>query len=285
MTSKLIALVDGSTYSKSVCEHAAWIAGRTGLSVDLMHVLGRREGGGEAGDFSGSIALGARTALLEELATLDEQRSKLAVHRGRAILDDAAALMAETGATMTTPHLRRGDLVDTISEVENDAELIMIGKRGEGADFAKEHLGSNLERVMRTCRKPLFIASRAFNPINRAVIAFDGSASSIRTVNHVAGSRLFDGLELRLVMAGKESAAARDALKDALALLHSAGKKAESLFLPGQPEEALAKLLEENPFDLLALGGAGHSRIRSLFVGSTTLEMIRLCKIPVLLVK
>jgi hypothetical protein len=33
MTDKIIALVDGSIYSESVCEHAAWIAARTGAPV------------------------------------------------------------------------------------------------------------------------------------------------------------------------------------------------------------------------------------------------------------
>jgi hypothetical protein len=30
MTDKIIALIDGSIYSESVCEHAAWISTRTG---------------------------------------------------------------------------------------------------------------------------------------------------------------------------------------------------------------------------------------------------------------
>ena len=37
---KIIALVDGSTYSASVCDHAAWAAKRIGLGVELVHVLG-----------------------------------------------------------------------------------------------------------------------------------------------------------------------------------------------------------------------------------------------------
>ena len=39
---KLIAFVDGSNYSKSVCDHTAWIAGRIDATVDLIHILGRR---------------------------------------------------------------------------------------------------------------------------------------------------------------------------------------------------------------------------------------------------
>jgi hypothetical protein len=46
MTQKIIALVDGSIYSASVCDHAAWVAARTGAAVELLHVLGRREATG-----------------------------------------------------------------------------------------------------------------------------------------------------------------------------------------------------------------------------------------------
>ena len=95
---KLVALVDGSIYSRSVCDHAAWIAQRTGAAVELLHVIGRGEAGSTPTDLSGSIALGARTALLEELSALDEQRAKLAQKRGRAILEDARDILEAAGA-------------------------------------------------------------------------------------------------------------------------------------------------------------------------------------------
>ncbi|MEQ8740439.1 MAG: universal stress protein, partial [Hoeflea sp.] len=86
MTNTILALVDGSIYSKSVCDHAAWAAGRMDAEVELMHVIDRVSRDGKS-DLSGSIALGARTALLDKLSSLDEQRSKLLQQKGRAILD------------------------------------------------------------------------------------------------------------------------------------------------------------------------------------------------------
>ena len=65
MTDKILALVDGSIYSESVCHHAAWAASRLNSGVDLLHVLGRREA--PTGDLSGALRLGARTAILNEL--------------------------------------------------------------------------------------------------------------------------------------------------------------------------------------------------------------------------
>src|SRR6056297_450645 len=262
MTDKIIALVDGSIYSESVCHHAAWIAQRTEAPVELIHVLGRREAPGKA-DLSGAIRLGARTQLMEELAELDAQRAKLVSHRGRAILEDARAIV----------------------EVEGEARVIVVGKRGEAADFAKGHLGSNLERIVRAAHRPVFVAARAFRPIDSVLVAYDGGASAMKAVDHIARSPLFQGLAVAVVTVGSETPAIRKGLEDAKALLKAAGIEAETRIVPGQPETELGKMVEEEGFGMVVMGAYGHSRIRSLVIGSTTTEMVRSCKVPVVLMR
>ena len=281
---KIVALVDGSIYSASVCDHAAWIASRTGASLELVHVLGRREAS-YTHDHSGASARGARTALMEELAALDAQRAKLISHRGRAILDDAQALLEKVGVTEVTTRLRNGDIVEAVADVEADARVILIGKRGEAADFAKGHLGSNLERIIRASHKPVFVASRAFKPISKVLVAYDGGASAMKAVDHIARSPLFQGLAVHIVAVGTATPEVTKGLNDARAMLQAAGIEAETSVLPGQPEAALAKLVEEAQFDMLVMGAYGHSRIRSLIIGSTTTAMIRACKVPVVLMR
>ncbi len=283
MAHKIIALVDRSIYSQSVCEHAAWLAERTGCSVELMHVLGRREAGKD-GDLSGAIALGARTALLEELATLDEQRARLAISHGRALLEDARAVFGDT-ALEISEHLRHGDLMEAVAEKEAEADLVLIGKRGEGADFARGHLGSNLERVLRAATRPVFIASRAFKPIHSVLIAFDGSKSATRAVEFVAQSPLYDGLSLSLVSAGEAGSDLKQQQAAACARLEQAGRTVIAETIPGDPETVIAALIAQRGIGHLVMGASGHSRLRTLFVGSTSLEMIRTCKVPILLVR
>ena len=282
MTKKILALVDGSIYSHSVCENAGWIAARTGASVELMHVLGRREGT-DASDLSGSIALGARSALLEELTRLDEQRAKLQQQRGRAILEDAKAVLAEAGVSAVTTRLRIGDILETVAEAEAEADMLVIGKRGEAADFAKLHLGSNIERIVRASHKPVFIAARGFREPKRLLIAFDGGPSSLKAAAYCAESPLFAGLECHLLMAGESTPERRHKLDEAAALFASAGREAKAFVASTVPEAAIADHAEAQEIDLLAMGAYGHSRIRSLIIGSTTTEMIRSCKIPVML--
>ncbi len=284
MTGKIIALVDGSIYSESVCHHAAWISQRTGAPVELIHVLGRREGSGSA-DLSGSIRLGARTALLQDLADLDAQRAKLVSHRGRAILEDARAIVDRDGVSEITTRLRHGDVVETIEEIEEDARVILIGKRGEAADFAKGHLGSNLERIVRAAHRPVFVAARAFKPIETVLVAYDGGRSAMKAIDHIASSPLFQGLPVTVVTVGPDTVEARTGLEDVKAQLAAAGLAADTRIIPGQPDAELGKLVDDEGFGMLVMGAYGHSRIRSLVVGSTTTEMMRSCKVPVVLMR
>ena len=281
--SKICALVDGSVYSESVSDHAAWIAQRAGYSVDLLHVLGRRETSGAPSNLSGAITLGARTALLEELSALDEQRGKLAQKYGRAILDDAKARIEAAGVADVTAVLRIGDIVETVAEFEADAKMVVVGKRGEAADFAKLHLGSNLERIVRAGRKPVLVASRTFKPVERFLIAYDGGASSMKAIDHVAGSALFAGLQCRLLTVGPDTDETRKRLADARATLEGAGYAVEASIVQGQPETVISHAVESEAIDLLVMGAYGHSRVRSLIIGSTTTGMIRSCKIPIAL--
>lgn len=284
MTQKIVALVDGSIYSASVCDHAAWVSARTGAAVEVLHVLGRRDAA-ETRDLSGAIRLGARSALMAELADLDEQRAKLVAHRGRAILEDAHAILTREGVAEITTRLRHGDIVETVAEIEKDVAMILIGKRGEAADFAKGHLGSNLERIVRASQKPVLVAARAFRPVEKVLVAYDGGISAMKAVDHIARNPLFRGLSMQVVTVGAPSTEVRKAQEDARAMLRAAGLEVDTAVVQGQPETALGKVVEDGGFGMLVMGAYGHSRIRSLVIGSTTTEMLRSCKVPVVLVR
>ena len=72
MTNTILALIDGSEFSRPVLDLAAWAATRNRAAVRLLHVLPPKSL--PRVDLSGEIGLGARSTLLSELAALDEQR-------------------------------------------------------------------------------------------------------------------------------------------------------------------------------------------------------------------
>lgn len=281
---KIAAYIDASSYANSVCDHAAWVAGRMGGTVEVLHVLGRRDMHGDGGDLSGALDVDARDTLLAELSALDEQKAKLARKRGRLILDQAKKRLEKAGVKEVTTKLRIGDLVETVQDQESTADLIVIGKRGEAAAFASQHLGSNLERVVRASTKPVLVASRSFKPIQRVLIAYDGGPSVSKAINFLAGTgSSFAGLELTLLKVGQCTADAKARVEQASEKLRTAGYKVEARVVSGQPERVIADGVAGEQFDMLVMGAYGHSHIRTLLIGSTTTEMIRSCKTPVVL--
>ena len=281
----VLACLDHSRYTQSVLDHAIWAAKRLGTGLELMHSLDRHPEVAQSTNLSGSIGLGANEALLNELATLDEKRSKLSLERGRALLDEATRQARTHGVDPVHVRLRHGDLIDTLVESGDSFDLLVMGKRGETADMAKLHLGSNVERAVRSIPHPTLVASRAYKPIGSVLLAFDGSASARKAVALMAQRPLLTGLECHVVMVSAESAESRAAMQWAIQLLDAAGIEPRIETIPGHADAVIADYVRANGIDLLAMGAYGHSRIRQFIVGSTTTTMIRSCQVPILLMR
>jgi nucleotide-binding universal stress UspA family protein len=279
---RILACIDPSIYATSVVEHAAWAAQRLDASVEVLHVIQRKDAVAARHDLSGAVGLGAKSGLLEELTRIDEAEGKLAQEQGRALLASAKAHLEELGQTEIICTHRHGGIVETIVEREADAELVVIGKRGASADFAKGHLGSKVERVVRQSARPVLVASRAFKQPEAAVVAFDGGPSSRKAVAYVATSPLMRQTRLHIVMAGREDGANTDRLNWARQLLATRAEATVTI-AEGRPEEVIAAEVAATGSQMLVMGAYGHSALRGLLVGSTTTQMVRSCTIPVLL--
>lgn len=281
---RVLAAIDASPHAASVADHAGWAAARLSAPLELVHAL-EKPVAAPLTDLSGTIALGTQEALLGELAELDERRMALAQAHGRALLDGLARRIAEGHGVDAATRQRHGALVDVLLELEPGVRLFVIGKRGEQADLARGHLGSNLERVLRAVHRPVLVASRAFAAPERFVIAFDGSATAQRCVDMVCASPLLAGLDCHLVTAGTATPALQAQLDAAGARLQAAGFAPRLHIAAGDAEQVVAAHVESLGAGLLVMGAYGHSRIRSLILGSTTTQLLRLCRVPVLLLR
>jgi nucleotide-binding universal stress UspA family protein len=279
----VLACIDGSIFSESVCDHAVWAADRLQAPVSVIHVIDREDHHVRNANLSGNLGWGEHESLLEEFTELDEQRSRITQKRSRLILDRASERIREAGISEVRSRQRQGELVDTISELEPDAQLVVIGKRGEGADEASPHLGRNLERVVRAAKKPVLVTTREFQPINHFVIAFDDGPSARRAVNTIARLPLLSGIKCTLLMVGQDTPIAGQQLHEAGETLRKAGFDVDETVIPGVTEDVIMTTINERNIDLLVMGAYNHSRLRSLIIGSTTNALLRSTRVPVLL--
>ena len=172
---------------------------RYALPLALLHVLDRAQYL-IPGDLSGSVGLGSRERLLDELTRLDEQRARLAREQGEHMLAAAQQRAAAAASVQASVLQRHGNLVDTLRDLETDMRLLVIGKQGEHTSSIG--VGSQVESVARTLHGPMLIATGAYKEPKRAVIAFDGSETAHMTVQLIGHSALFQGLDCYLFFAG-----------------------------------------------------------------------------------
>lgn len=281
---KILACIDGSRSTASVCDHAAWVSRQTHAPLVFLHAI-RHPQGETPADYSGNIGLGGREALLERIVEDEEKRAKLLREQGRALLDDAIERAANQGVDQAGSLLRNDRVVTAITEQQADTGLIVVGKQGHDGDMVERHVGSHLESLIRTIARPVLVAPPGFTQPERFLIAYDGSDAAEQTLALVAEHPLLAGLEAHVLLVGSDDQTNRDKLAAAADRLNQNGRSVVTALQSGNVSDAVCDYREANGIGLLAMGAYGHSRLRSWFIGSTTTDMIMRSPIPLLIMR
>lgn len=282
---KVLACVDQSHFADYVADYAAWAARRMDAPLEFLYIIDRHPERGSGEDHSGAIGIDAQEHLLTKLSAEDEARTKTAREQGRIFLNRLRERAVTAGAEQVDVRQRHGELEETLAEQEEGVRLLVLGRRGEAAQTSQRDLGRNVEAVVRALHKPILTVTEGFTEPQRVMIAFDGGIVTQRGVEMVAGSPLFRGLPIYLLMSGKESQDAPKQLEWAKATLEAAGFEVTAALIPGDAESVIAKTVKEQSIDMLIMGAFGHSPLRSLLFGSKTADLLRLSTIPTLLLR
>jgi nucleotide-binding universal stress UspA family protein len=290
LDNKVLACVDQSDFAVHVTDYAAWAAERLGAPLELLHVIDRHPETAHSDDHSGAIGPNAQESLLSQLSAQDEARSRAAREQGRLFLNQLRERALASTTQSVDVRQRLGHLDETLHEQQEGVRLVVLGRRGESVHSGKganagPPLGGNVERVVRALSRPILAVTEGFKPPERVLIAFDGSAITRKGVEMVAGSPLFRGLPIHVLMSGKASQDAPRQLAWAKVRLEEEGFRVDGDIVPGDPEQQIAAAVKRHRVDLLIMGAYTHSPVRSLFRGSKTTELLRAARIPTLLLR
>lgn len=139
----------------------------------------------------------------------------------------------------------------------------------------------------------------------RIVVAVDGSPIAARAVRYAAklASQLAEPPAVTLIHAdepllrsvamelGVQGVAeyhaenARFATRSARSILHRAGIVFEEKNLVGDPASAIVNFCNKQKCDLLVMGSHGRTAMKSLFLGSVTVKVLSLTRVPVAVVR
>ena len=282
---KILLCSDGSAFTENTYRYGAWLATNLEAEVDVLCVSDLRpQQATSTTNLSGSIGIDASENLLHRLVELEHEKAKINHQQAKLVLRAAAQALKALGVDRINLLHETGSLVDCLSKFEADCDLIVLEKQDESAQLASGQLGANIEKIVRGSHKPCLVTSQQFKPIERVLIAYDGSPSSQKILQFIADSSLFEGLELHIVTVAQSAAD-----ETAIAQIESAKQWLQAGFEPvcsvieGHSEQAISDYVSDRDISLLLMGAYGHRRIRHLVIGTLTAQMLRSSQIPVLL--
>jgi len=289
---KIIACVDGSIWQNPVCDLAIQAQQRTDYPLILLHAAPPPRHTGQSRDLSGQIGLGAKKTLLAQLAEIDAEKGKLIREEGQKILRQAGNYLQQQGLVDNVEIVhRRGVLVDILKGMTQDEDspdqvLVVMGKKGEGASYTREYIGSQLEEVTRSLRCPVLVASKHVQPIRRFVIAFDGRETAQKAVQTVCKTPWLQDCQAHIVMVGSAEEEQQNILYRAAENLQQAGfSTLPEILKDSQIDLAIADYIRQNKLDCLVIGAWAHHKLRNLLIGSTTTSLLHSTHVPALLIR
>lgn len=275
---KVLVCVDGSDFSKAVCDYGVFIAKNLNLPLVLLNVVEHSKISNLV-DFSGNIGFGAKDVLLEMLVDEDAKRSQEEILKGKVILKQMQEYVKSKDFSNFTTLQRHGTLYETLDELGSDLKIAIIGLNGENS----KDIGSNVEELIRTLNIPILLVNSEFKPIKSILMAYDGSLYAKKSIDIAVKNPIFPNTKRYIVNVNSDKNDSNRVLNEASLIFKNANIDSEILSLSGDKLEAILNYQQSINADIIAMGAYSHNRFRSAIFGSFTTNMILKSKVPLLL--
>lgn len=272
--SSLLIATDGSVYADVATECGAWLAARLRARITVLYVIDARR---LAGHFIRNISEILESFPSEGIA--DRVRDYYR-KQGNEALKRAASICERYRVTCQTD-LQTGNVVKIVADASVDADLLVIGARGEDEEFETGFLGSVAEKLVRKVNRPVLLTGLQFREFRRALLAYDGSAAAREAMKMLA--RLTAALEMDVdAVQMVEEGESTTALKDVVSYFKNYPVRLSTHYLTGDSHAVIIEHAKEIGCDLMVMGAYDNRLADSLALGTTTDYLVRNSPVPVL---
>ncbi|WP_404318995.1 universal stress protein [Malaciobacter canalis] len=274
----VLCCIDGKNYSYSACDYAVKISNNMNLPLKFLNIVVHNHYSSKI-DLSGSIVLGERDDILQELAKEEEEQSKSAIKSGKEILNELKQRASQTCNNEVIISQIHGEVIDNILELEDEIEALVIGIKSK-----EEHeIGDNVKEIIRNIHKPVLLVNSDYVEPKKLLVAYNGSSESKKLLQQTSSNPLFKDVKRDIVNLNTNKIESATLLQEAKEIYSKKGYEVETKTLDGTSEDLLINYFNENNCDILAMGAFGHSRVKEFIFGSFTSKVLSKMKKPLLL--
>jgi nucleotide-binding universal stress UspA family protein len=295
---RILLATDGSPSSQQACEVAAQIAGGFGSQVTVLSAI---------------PSISALAAPLE-----GEYYSKI-INKAEDAVEKAASVFKKAGVSVSEKEVPQGrsSPIETIVEyaTEERADLIAMGTRGMGG-IKRAVLGSVSSGVAQHASCSTLVVRQSerkegARPVERAVVAIDGSENAQRALEAAVDMAKRLKLELRIAhvafvpgllwsmgmpgslipadkIEGDAESSGRQLVSKAVKFATEGGvanPKGEMVTKLTSPAQGLVELAEQGDADVIVVGTRGMGGFKKMLLGSVANSVLHYAHCSVLVVK
>jgi len=144
-------------------------------------------------------------------------------------------------------------------------------------------LSTGFRRIIQQCPRPILVAPRTETPLDRALLAYDGSPKAEEALFLSAYLSAKWDIPLWVVSVEEKPQPMPATLERARAYLHKRGVEAKTIFTKGDPVSRILEIIQEQHCNLLILGGYGHTLIVEAVMGNVVDALLHAAPIPMLI--
>lgn len=296
---KIIAALDDSKYHDKITKVAISLAQKSKSDLTFLHIAKTHDGYAiENRDLRADDGLDTKRDFLDKLTEIDGFHGHAEDEKGQKILNKALKIAQKENFNKSTTKNLRGLVAEEISNNSNDADLIIIGKRGEDAEHHvkpdvvvpfkerqrvnTKEIGRNLEDLIRSVKNPILIVTTNYDlPFKKLVFAYDDSENSEKMAKFLAKSEIFKGAEIHLILSNLQ---AQKSFESSQKLLTKSGYKVTSdINDQTKVNEIVSSYIKTNKVDLIVAPAFVHNKMHNLILGSITKKLISESRTPMLL--
>ncbi|HET6637978.1 MAG TPA: universal stress protein [Gemmatimonadota bacterium] len=277
MFNRILVPTDGSESASAAAGYAIQLATAFDSTLVAIHVVDVRLIEGPVvqtiGSMWGDIPLPVR----------QEGVTRTLRERGTALLEEFVGRAQEAGRPVETA-LETGLASEVIVDRARGVDLVVMGRRGEYADFGSHAVGATVAAVARRSPRPVLVCPRGSDALMRPLVAYDGSDHATRALEIAVEYAETRGCPLHLVCVREEIDEARRTLDEASD--YARGHAVEPILLPKEGDAVPERILEaagDVEADFLVMGSFGKSRLKQFLLGSTTETLLESFNHPILL--
>ncbi len=276
MIKHILVPTDGSEYASIGVKYAVKLAKQCGAKLQGLHVVDiRLLEGPILRDISASLGTAPYINYQGNISMILEERGAAALKAFELECQKENLkyeTVQETGV-ITRAILARSELCD----------LVVMGRGGEHTEWLDGLVGSTTSAVVRKSERPVLVTGTDVFETQQLVIAYDGSAHAKRALQTAAEIAAEWGMACHVLVVGADDD--YHLLDEARAYLDSYSVNSRYELRQGDPSETIVAYARECNANLLVMGAYGHTKVRELVVGSTTVYALNHAPCPLLLLR